>query len=155
MNAAKLRGRTEQMVWESPWLRFRIERHGGTVNGSSRGEFQHWVVDVTQASTGFHQSGFRQLHPRQAPLDVRALVDSLVAAVISGTDANGLRRFPNGEFRILIGEVLPENSAVAQTLAGRRRRFRAALAPKLEAAGYDEIRRDRWRPRSASSSPPA
>ena len=37
--------------------------------------------------------------------------------------------------RLLIGEVLPANSAVKETLAGRRKRLRQAVAALIAPAG--------------------
>jgi hypothetical protein len=34
MEGHKLRRRTEKLAWNQPYLTFRIERHGATVNGS-------------------------------------------------------------------------------------------------------------------------
>jgi hypothetical protein len=39
----------------------------------------------------------------------------------------------------LFGTVLPKGSAVAQTLAGRRKRFRQALRGRLAAEGWREV----------------
>jgi hypothetical protein len=36
MTGQKLLGRMEEVVWEPPILSFTVERHGGTVQGSSR-----------------------------------------------------------------------------------------------------------------------
>src|ERR1035438_2078306 len=44
MVAHKLMNRMKAVTWNSPILSFRIERHGGTVLGSSRGEMQSGVA---------------------------------------------------------------------------------------------------------------
>jgi hypothetical protein len=44
MEGYKLLGRIEDVTWGPPTLTFTIERHGGTVMGSSRAELQHWEV---------------------------------------------------------------------------------------------------------------
>jgi hypothetical protein len=41
--------------------------------------------------------------------------------------------------RVLVGKVLPDGSAVAQTLAGRRKRFREALRDRLAVEGWQEV----------------
>src|SRR5690348_8052575 len=38
--------RMENAEWNPPLLQFEIERHGGTVWGSSKAELQSWTVDV-------------------------------------------------------------------------------------------------------------
>jgi hypothetical protein len=45
MEAHKL-SRMENPIWNPPVLTFRIERHGGTVLGSSRAVVQEWTVDL-------------------------------------------------------------------------------------------------------------
>src|SRR5438045_3227069 len=62
----KLRGRTADMVWEPPLLRFRLERHGGTVQGSSRADLQDWTKDTNAATATVSVRGYRQLY-RQEP----------------------------------------------------------------------------------------
>lgn len=44
MKDDKLLGRMENVQWQPPILTFTIERHGGTVNGSTRAELQHWEI---------------------------------------------------------------------------------------------------------------
>jgi hypothetical protein len=46
----------------------------------------------------------------------------------------------DGRVRVLVGKVLAGGSAVAQTLAGRRKRFREALRERLAAEGWLEVR---------------
>src|SRR5262250_2809176 len=38
--------RAEDLTWDPPILRFILERHGGTVRGSTRAELHRWEVDV-------------------------------------------------------------------------------------------------------------
>ena len=42
--------RIENARWDPPCLEFTIERHGGTVLGSSRGELQHWMINIIGSS---------------------------------------------------------------------------------------------------------
>jgi hypothetical protein len=51
MQGYKLLNRMEDVVWRPPVLSFVIERHGGTVMGSTRAELQHWSVDVDERTT--------------------------------------------------------------------------------------------------------
>src|SRR6266540_1553711 len=97
MEPGKLRGRTEDMVWEPPFLRFRVERHGGTVLGSSRADLQDWTIDTNQATATVSVRGFRQVHRQEPRLDVRPLVDQLVQSILGGIDHPGLKLYPNGE----------------------------------------------------------
>lgn len=74
----------------------------------------------------------------QARLDVEALAEEIAALIVSRKEDDRLRWYEDGQVRVLIGKVLPEASAVKQTLAGRRKRFRAALAERLAAEGWHE-----------------
>ena len=44
MTPSKLHDRMEEVFWEPPILDFVIERHGGTVMGSTRAELQYWTI---------------------------------------------------------------------------------------------------------------
>lgn len=39
----KVQGRMEKIAWEPPILSFQIERHGGTVLGSTRADLHTWT----------------------------------------------------------------------------------------------------------------
>ena len=49
MNAGKLR-RLEKAQWKPPTLEFLIERHGGTMMGSTRAELQLWEIHIEAIS---------------------------------------------------------------------------------------------------------
>ena len=53
MDGYKLRDRMEQPRWEPPILKFRVERHGSTVCGSTRAEIQQWEIDTNRCQ--FHR----------------------------------------------------------------------------------------------------
>jgi hypothetical protein len=46
MRSYKLSGRMENPAWQPPCLTFQIERHGGTVMGSTRAELHTCHVDI-------------------------------------------------------------------------------------------------------------
>ena len=119
-----------------PKLTFRIERHGGTVCGSSRAEMQYWVVDVDAATAMLEKSGRRQLRSMQPRLDVTPLAETVAELIVNGERHDWLKWHSPERVRVLVGKILPERSAVKQTLAGRRRRFWAALYEKVESMGW-------------------
>jgi hypothetical protein len=47
MEGYKILHRAESMCWNPPCLTFTIERHGGTVMGSTRAGLQDWSVNVS------------------------------------------------------------------------------------------------------------
>jgi hypothetical protein len=135
MQSRKLNGRTESMEWNPPVLTFTIERHGGTVNGSSRAELQRWRVDTAERSAKIASSGRRQLRPAAKRLDVRPLAEAVAKAILNSSESELVKKLPDGRIRVLIRTVIPD-SEFEQTTAGRRKRFRKILEPLLTAAGW-------------------
>jgi hypothetical protein len=139
MTGQKLLGRMEEVVWEPPILSFTVERHGGTVQGSSRATLQEWQLDLDNMTAWCEERRFRQVRARQARLDVRALAEEVASLILRHQEGGRFRWYEDGRVRVLIGKVFPEGSAVAQTLAGRRKRFREALRERLAAEGWNEV----------------
>ena len=135
----KLR-RMEAASWNPPRLVFVVERHGGTAMGSSRAELQRWTLDMEKLTAGCEQVGHRQVLPMQARLDVRPLADEIARLIVSRTDDARLKWYDDGRVRLVIGKIIPADSAVKQTLDGRRRRFRNALAGLLEGLGWRVVK---------------
>ena len=96
MEAYKLNDRTEQLMWTPPVLSFRIERHGGTVLGSSRAEIQTWEVDLDRHGARLLGSGWRQVRSPAPKLDVTALAVEPQQVVLGEAEsADGrLRLYP-------------------------------------------------------------
>jgi len=78
MEPHKLLGRMENVLWRPPILEFVIERHGGTVMGSSRAELQYWAVDLEHKSVTTYVEGYQQISPRAAPLDVKSIAEEII-----------------------------------------------------------------------------
>lgn len=137
MKPNKLYGRMEDVRWSPPILKFVIERHGGTVLGSTRAELQSWSVDVEAGvATQLRDGRFRQLQPAQPRLDVKPLVDAIAAAILRGADDPRLKWSENRKtVHVQIGAVIPD-AGFQQTTAGRRKRFRTHLSSKLSEAGW-------------------
>ena len=127
--------RIENVRWDPPYLEFTIERHGGTLLGSSRGELQHWMIDIIKGIARTSTSGYRQLHRPQHPLDVKPLMERVVTA-INGRDDSCLVRRPKGSVQVRVGMLIPESSAAKQTVTDRRRRFRSELNERLATVGW-------------------
>ena len=146
MQAYKVRERMESTKWSPPHLEFTIERHGGTVLGSSRATLQTWSVDVAQGTVDLVRGGsFRQLRPASAKVDVVPLADAVAAAVLSGGNDRRLKwSADRTSVRVQIGELIPDEGPM-QTTASRRKRFRAALNERLSAAGWTSIRPNTYR----------
>lgn len=132
----KLVGRMESVVWNPPRLSFAIERHGATVNGSSRADMQHWVVDLEAKTATLEKVGRRQLDPMQPRLNVGPLAEKIADLITSGQEHDWLKWYSPDRVRVMVGEVLPKGSAVKQTLEGRRRRLWRALTAGMEPSGW-------------------
>lgn len=136
MKAEKLSGRMETVQWESPVLTFIIERHGGTVNGSSRAERHMWTLNVETRTASCKIVGHRQLRPMQRKLYVRPMAKEVAQLIIDRQEDERLKWNKDGSVCVQIGKVLPESSAAEQTLTARRKRFRQALDEQLLNAGW-------------------
>ena len=125
MKAYKLSGRIEQPTWQPPLLSFKIERHGGTVQGSSRAKMQQWTVDTTLKTSRVAEAGYRQLTPRQSNWTKAAATKAAqeVAELINHHSEDELVTWlKNGGVRVVISKTVPGDAA-AQTVSGRRKRF--------------------------------
>jgi hypothetical protein len=138
MEPYKLFGRMEDVSWSYPILEFVIERHGGTAMGSSRAELQYWTLDVEHKTRSMYIEGYRQVEPRAAPVDVKPIADELVRLITAGSKDPRLQWSAAGHVRILTGKILPTESAVKQTLEGRRRRLNNAIAERLLPLGWQQ-----------------
>jgi len=126
MRADKVLGRIENVSWKPPVLRFQIERHGGTVLGSSRAELQHWRIDLDSPEAEYVNSGYRQIRPREAPIKAEQLAREFVDAIVrSRKDEARPECQSQGQVTILIRKVLPADGHAKQTTLGRRKRLEA------------------------------
>lgn len=144
MRPDKLLGRMERVVWKPPTLTFVIERHGATVMGSSRAEMQAWAIDLERGTACCETKGYRQVAPRQRPLDVNPLADEVADVILQHAEDARLKWVNQGTVRVKIGVILPKGSAVKETLAKRRKRFRVALAERLAREGWVQISANKY-----------
>lgn len=82
---------------------------------------------------------FRQVHGRQPRLDVRPLAEEVASLILLRQEDDRLKWYDDGRVRVVVGKVLPDGSAVTQTLAGRRKRFHEALGEPLAVEGWREV----------------
>lgn len=141
MEAYKLR-RMEDAEWHPPSLAFNIERHGGTSSGSSRAELQSWFVDLNRKVAECQVTGYRQLYPKAAGLDIKPIADELVKLITSGSQDERLQWSAAGRVRVLTGRILSSGAVPKQTLEGRRNRFVKAMEERLASRGWQ--RRGSW-----------
>ena len=131
--------RAEAPAWDGKHLTFTLERHGATVNGSSRAELHKWSVDPVSSTATIVSRSRRQLSKMSSRVDVRPIADELTKAILAGAMDARLKWTKAGEeVRILVGAI-DELGGVPETAAGRRRRFRAAVVERLRASGWEAI----------------
>jgi hypothetical protein len=141
MAGYKLHGRMKEVVWEPPRLRFLIERHGATVRGSTRAERQGWQINVEDTTAYSEPMGYTQVEPRQPKWDAEGTAERIANLILNGHEDERLKWKEDGRVQVLIGKILPAESAVKQTLQGRRNRFAFALAGRLTRAGWQLVGR--------------
>jgi len=146
MTADKLVGRMEDVMWDPPLIEFVIERHGGTVQGSSRAERHLWTVNLTTRAATCKRIGHRQLRPMAKKLDVRPVAEAIVQLILAGAPDERLKWNVAGDVRVQIGKILPAESAATQTVTARRKRLRTAIDELLEEAGWQKLRENVFRP---------
>ena len=129
-------GRMENPKWLPPVLTFVVERHGGTVNGSSRADLQTWTVNLDAATAISATTGRRQLRPQAARLEVGPIVAEVMRLVVDGLDDPRLKWSADRRtVRIAVGQLIPASGS-QQTVAGRRTRFGAKLQSAMADAGW-------------------
>ena len=95
MNGAKLVGRTEIMEWDPPTLRFRVERHGATVKGSTRAEVHQWEVDLDRSVARMVSAVPRQLRPMDVRMNVGSMAEDMAMVVAGGDEDVRIKRAEN------------------------------------------------------------
>ena len=153
MEGYKLLGRMEDVTWQPPALRFVIERHGGTVLGSTRAELQHWEVNVEHKTAVIVKCGHRQLKPMAGRIYIKPLVECILAAIRSGSENEFVAKHDDGTFSLNTTLIFPTGSAVRMTLEGRRKRLREAVAAVLLKEGWDRMGNDVFRRRTPGNTP--
>jgi hypothetical protein len=137
MSAGKL-WRIEQPSWNSPTLEFSIERHGQTVNGSSRATVYRWSVNLEKGNACIIGEKRRQIYAMDKRLDVKPIAESLADAIITGKEDTRIAINKDGSIRLKIGEIIPATNQ--QTTSARRTRLRTQLSTILASHGWKELR---------------
>jgi hypothetical protein len=102
MTGQKLLGRMEEVVWQPPILSFTVERHGGTVMGSSRASLQQWRLDLDKKTARCEERRFRQVRERQPRLDVEALAEEVASRILRQQADGRLRWCGDGRKAVAI-----------------------------------------------------
>ena len=132
----------EAVEWHPPVLTFVIERHGGTVLGSTRAELQRWTVDLDHRIATCEQSGHRQLSQMASRVDVEPIGEEVADRIVTGEADDRLTWLGDGRVRVEVGKIFAQGSGYDQTVQGRRRRLREALIERLSPRGWVHLGRN-------------
>ena len=133
MRADKL-WRMESPTWDPLVLLFDIERHGATVNGSSRATVYTWAIDISSGQAAPGRERRRQLSAMDKRLDVKPIAARLAEAIIASRADERFKITKDGNVRLQIGSIIPATNA--QTTPARRKRLRRELDVLLKPHGW-------------------
>jgi hypothetical protein len=143
MAGHKVLGRTEDLTWEPPELSFAIERHGAIVRGGTRAEMHGWGVDVQtgEAQRWASRSHYRQVYRRAPAVRVEPVADGVVRAVADARPHPAVAWVTPARVRVTPARIdaLGLGDGFKATVAGRRRRFVAALVARLGPLGWSRV----------------
>ncbi|MGA7324776.1 MAG: hypothetical protein WBX25_09895 [Rhodomicrobium sp.] len=137
MRADKL-WRIEELEWKPPCLEFVIERHGQTVNGSTRATAYRWSYDLEKGTARIIGEKRRQLYAMDRRLDVKPIAEGLADAIIRGKPDARIVREKGGAVRLKMGAIIPATNK--ETTASRRSRLRNHLLRILVHHGWKKLR---------------
>ena len=136
MQGFKVVGRTEKMEWQPPVLSFKIERHGGTAQGSSRAELQHWQLDTADCVATFNGDSYRQKRPKNPILDIESIAREIAQLILEPREDDKLQWISSSKVKILWASILGGQYVPRATLEGRRKRLRKAVLRLIEPQGW-------------------
>lgn len=134
--ASKLCGRVEELSLAPPILTFIIERHGGTVHGSSRANLHQWTVDVEHGTAKCNPKfSYRQIRKTAPRLNVEPIAQEIAELILKEEDDSRLTWDSDKQtVRVEVGQVIGGTND--QTITNRRKRFRKALESILAKHGW-------------------
>lgn len=132
-------GRAECLDWKPPYLRFTLERHGATVNGSTRGALHHWKVNTDTGVAEIEKNGSRQLSPMSPKLDVKKLALETKARILNHEMHESLEWHDRSQVLLLVSNLIPAEKH--QTTQSRRKRFSTELSSAMSEAGWELFRK--------------
>ena len=140
--ASKL-DRMEGISWEPPLLEFILERHGGTVNGSS--------VNINNWSAAIYKEGHRQLSPTSPRYNATNDAKAIAQLLLQGQYLDPRLEIKlDGRIKVIIAKIVPDDGAKSTTTA-RRKRFRSQLSDQLTPHGWVEEKANFWQPPKPTS----
>lgn len=145
MEAYKLIGRMEKIEWRPPILSFSIERHGGTVLGSTRAELHHWQVNLDEMTADCSMAGQRTVGPISKPVrnnELQLVAEEIAELVRQGASDPRLIWKDSDTVHVVVEQIIPTQSGFARTVQGRRKRLRQVLEEVLAKDGWKHAGRN-------------
>ena len=136
MKAHKLLGRMEHVIWTPPVLNFVIERHGGTVCGSTRAELQHWAINLDNGEATIIKAGHRRKKPMAASEPIKATAAEIARLILDGRDEERLQWQTDRSVSVQARKIDPDGSGFNRTVEGRRRRLCQFIEKALAQHGW-------------------
>jgi hypothetical protein len=132
--------RAENLKWIPPILSFELERHGSTVNGSSRAELHYWQVNVPSGVAKMVKTGRRQLYAMDKRMNTLAVAQETAKLIRAKAEHPSLKWVEKDVYAVVqISMVIPETNQ--QTTTSRRKKYRAHLEKIMLDLGW--VRADR------------
>ena len=140
MQGQKLTGRMEAVSWISPLLKFVIERHGGTVLGSTRAGLHHWEVNLDCMTAIIIKKSHRQLKPMADRVDVKPIAKKLAVELLAHKECDYFKWMSDNKVQVVFTKIFGSDSGYEQTVIGRRKRCRTELEKQLQDYGWKHTR---------------
>lgn len=149
MEDYKLIGRMEHIIWEPPILTFVIERHGGTVCGSTRAELQYWSVNFDEWTAEITKTGHRQLDAMAARMSIKSMAAEIAEQILNSDHDDRIEWLENGSVKVLASSIFPADSGFKRTVEGRRQRLCGYIGDVLSDHGWEKLGWNRFRKTAA------
>jgi hypothetical protein len=102
-------------------------------------------VDVHAGTAECIGTRWRQLQPKQKPLDVGPTADELLGLIVSHREDERLKWGPEGSVTLQMGRIIPGEGQFKDTVNERRKRLRNLLQMKLESFGWRRLRANTYK----------
>ena len=136
MQGYKVKDRTEEMQWQPPVLGFTIERHGGTLQGSTRADMQDWEFDVVRCVANLVREWHRQLRRMNPRLDIAGIAEEIATAILERRRDPRLQWYRSGKSRVLSSAITGGQSVPKATREGRQKRLRKEILSRIIHHGW-------------------
>ncbi len=132
--ANKLHRLERPTIEQDGCITFQLERHGGTVNGSTRAHLHTWQVNLTKKTATITRHGHRQLQATKR-WDYKTAAHEILAVVEAGQQhqaVSWIKEFTH--FQLTLNKVVP--GGAQQTVTSRNRRFKEFFIKEAADQGW-------------------